>query len=121
MRAYRWPGNVRELENVIRRAAALADSDEIGRLDLPEEVRSHPPANGGESDFNRTREHWLSRFEERYFRDLLRQTAGNVVEAARSSGVPRATLYRYLRKHGLDPAGFRVSEAGRPLTHETAD
>lgn len=120
LRSYHWPGNVRELENVIRRAAALARDETIRHRDLPDEVRSRSTANGAEGDFSRAREHWLSRFEERYFRDLLRQTAGNVVEAARTSGVPRATLYRYLRKHGLDPAHFRVSGSGQPLTGETA-
>ncbi|MFQ5348865.1 MAG: sigma-54-dependent transcriptional regulator [Thermoanaerobaculia bacterium] len=119
MRRYDWLGNVRELENVIRRAAALAQHAEIRLPDLPEEVRSQPSGDGSEGDFSRTRERWLSRFEERYFRGLLRQTAGNVVEAARCSGVPRATLYRYLRKHGLDPAHFRVSEPGQALTSET--
>jgi transcriptional regulator of acetoin/glycerol metabolism len=30
-----------------------------------------------------------------------------VSEAARSSGIPRATFYRLLKKHALDPDSFR--------------
>jgi transcriptional regulator with GAF, ATPase, and Fis domain len=41
MRQYPWPGNVRELENVVRRAAILAqssDRDVIRQEDLPKEI-----------------------------------------------------------------------------------
>lgn len=108
---YPWPGNVRELENVVRRTAALSFSKEILAQDLPDDILRAPEGTGEthSGDFSRARAEWLSGFEERYFRDLLEQTAGNVVQAARASGVPRPTLYRYLRKCGLDPAHFRVS------------
>jgi len=49
LQCYHWPGNVRELENVIRRAAILAQSEnrEMIRLnDLPPEIlRSSQPAS----------------------------------------------------------------------------
>jgi len=122
LKHYNWPGNVRELENVIRRAAAFSETEEIRTADLPEEICSGTVLGDEvKSDFGRARERWLSRFEERYFRDLLLKTAGNVVEAAQSSGVPRATLYRYLRRHGLDPADFRVPPVGQNLAGETED
>jgi transcriptional regulator with GAF, ATPase, and Fis domain len=41
LKMYRWPGNVRELENVVRRAAILAGSDDrnmIKESDIPEEI-----------------------------------------------------------------------------------
>ncbi len=111
---YAWPGNVRELENVIRRTAAFCSGREITVDDLPEEIPRDPRGEEEvDADFFSARRQWLSGFEERYFRDLLQQTAGNVVEAARLSGVPRASLYRYLRKYGLDPAHFRGSNAGQ--------
>jgi two-component system response regulator AtoC len=37
--AYSWPGNVRELENVIERSLVLTERSEIGRDELPDEVR----------------------------------------------------------------------------------
>ena len=118
---YQWPGNVRELENVVRRACALCRGKEIGVEDLPAEILVDPlPQEQTRSDgFFKTRSQWLSRFEERYFRDLLKHATGNVVEAAGMSGVPRATFYRYLRKYALDPAQFRVSRSGECLVSET--
>jgi len=118
---YRWPGNVRELENVIRRSCALCESEIIRVENLPDEIvvaistGEAPTSNG----FFGARDLWLSGFEERYFRGLLEQTSGNVVEAARASGVPRATLYRYLRRCGLDPAQFRVSPSKQCVAGET--
>jgi len=108
---YPWPGNVRELGNVIRCTAALSSGKEILARDLPDDILLAPGTPGvtRSGDFNRLRAEWLSGFEETYFRDLLEQTAGNVVQAARASGVPRPTLYRYLHKYGLEPANFRVS------------
>ncbi|MBN2010121.1 sigma 54-interacting transcriptional regulator [candidate division KSB1 bacterium] len=44
LRAYHWPGNVRELENVVRRAAILAQSegsDVIRENHLPQEIRQN--------------------------------------------------------------------------------
>ena len=118
---YRWPGNVRELENVIRRSCALCQAEIIRVENLPDEIvaavsTGEAPASNG---FFGARDLWLSHFEERYFRDLLEQTSGNVVEAARASGVPRATLYRYLRRHRLDPAQFRVPPSKQCVAGET--
>jgi DNA-binding NtrC family response regulator len=120
---YPWPGNVRELENVVRRTAALSSGIEILARDLPEDILIAPETQRltDSGDFSRARAEWLSRFEERYFRDLLERTDGNVVEAARVSGVPRATLYRYLHKYGLDPAHFRHSKPGHRLTRDTQE
>ncbi len=42
MLAYDWPGNVRELRNVIERALAISDGEEIGVEDLPAHVGAAP-------------------------------------------------------------------------------
>jgi transcriptional regulator with PAS, ATPase and Fis domain len=36
---YTWPGNIRELKNVIERALALAESDEVTIAELPNHIR----------------------------------------------------------------------------------
>src|SRR6266436_3842799 len=35
---YNWPGNIRELKNTIDRAVIMAEGDEVGSRDLPEEI-----------------------------------------------------------------------------------
>jgi two-component system response regulator AtoC len=37
---YHYPGNIRELENIIERAVALADGNEVGLCDLPPNIHS---------------------------------------------------------------------------------
>ncbi len=43
---YPWPGNVRELENVINRAAVIAQGDTILLKDLPQELTDWATENG---------------------------------------------------------------------------
>jgi PAS domain S-box-containing protein len=43
---YDWPGNVRELQNVIERAAILAQNGRL-RIDLPDSPGGHPTAGAG--------------------------------------------------------------------------
>ncbi len=47
LNAYHWPGNVRELENVVERAVVLARRDVVDLGDLPANVRTARPAEGG--------------------------------------------------------------------------
>ncbi len=48
LNGYSWNGNVRELENVINRAAVIAQGDTILLKDLPQEIRESNPAIEGE-------------------------------------------------------------------------
>lgn len=106
---YQWPGNVRELQNVIRRALALSDGDEISPKDLPVSVVVEAESNQGNKArgfFGLRREH-VARFEREYLASLLKRHNGNVKEASQEAQVPRATLYRLLKNHELDPNPFR--------------
>jgi DNA-binding NtrC family response regulator len=93
MESYRWPGNVRQLENVVERAVALNSSGVFDLEDLPEELQSSQPATAGEPK-------WLSleQMEERYIREVLQATGGNVSRAAEILGIDRRTLYRRLEE-----------------------
>jgi DNA-binding NtrC family response regulator len=102
-------GNARELENLIERALALADEDEIGADALP------IGAAGGESPASlpleatlrasAKRRMSLAEVEELYIDEVLRSTGGNKVRAASILGIDRKTLYRRAeRKAGEDAA-----------------
>ncbi len=111
LKAYHWPGNVRELQNVVRRALALARSPTAGIDDLPDEVvaaagRQAATAGDGAGFFARRTEH-VARFERQYLSDLLVRHKGDVSAAAREAALPRGTLYRLMKGHGLDAATYR--------------
>ncbi|NIR48410.1 sigma-54-dependent Fis family transcriptional regulator, partial [candidate division KSB1 bacterium] len=82
LRLYRWSGNVRELENVMERAALLANNGQVEFSDLPEEVRLAAE----------TTEQLLSleEMEKRYIKKVL-QIASELSEAARILGIDPAT------------------------------
>lgn len=108
--AYPWPGNVRELQNVIRRTLATTRHEAITVDDLPDEIvtAAGGRAGTGARGFFAARERHVAAFERQYLADLLRAHQGDVTRAAADAEVPRGTLYRLLKKHGLEPAGFRA-------------
>jgi len=94
---YPFPGNVRELGNIIERAVALSDDTEIGLRDLPSDLRelSMRSVEG---------EAWPS-LEERerdYIQKVLALTDGHKSRAADILGIPRTTLWRKMKRLGLD-------------------
>ena len=110
LRTYHWPGNVRELQNAVRRAIALARGPMACVDDLPDEVVTGAGRNacaeaGG---FFAQRAEHVARFERQYLTELLARHLGDVSVAAREARLPRGTLYRLMKGHGLDPATFRA-------------
>jgi DNA-binding NtrC family response regulator len=92
-----WRGNARELENVVERALALAETDEIGPDALPlGDAPARDAARSAESLVRSGAERSLSlrELEELYIEEILRRTGGNKVRAASILGIDRKTLYR---------------------------
>ncbi len=106
---YRWPGNVRELQNVIRRGIALSTDSMIGLDDLPDEVvaRADQRTDREGLGFFQLREQCVERFEREYLSSLLARHHGDVKMAALESKLPRGTLYRLMKGHGLESGTFR--------------
>lgn len=105
-----WPGNVRELRNVVERAVVLAEpGTPIRASDLAFHGRGDGYVHGEATeagldglDYHSAREQVLSRFEERYLRQVVEAADGNISDAARMAAVDRTTLYRLMEKHGID-------------------
>jgi DNA-binding NtrC family response regulator len=111
LKGYHWPGNVRELQNVVRRAITLTRSATAGVDDLPDEIVAaagrSAGAEGGTVGYFAQRAEHMARFERQYLVELLTRHAGDVSAAARDARLPRGTLYRLMKTHGLDGATFR--------------
>ena len=100
LRSHHWPGNIRELRQVIERAAALADGENIG----PEALRLSPSYTQRERRPSQVRT--LADLEKDYILEVVRRQRGNVSAAARALEIPRNTLYRRLKRYGYSsPTG----------------
>jgi DNA-binding NtrC family response regulator len=101
-----WPGNIRELENVLHRAVLLAEDGRValppGETALPVEAPGSPLWAGGLRQAC-AKARWET--EDRYLRQLMALTGGNVSEAARRAGTERRAMGRMLKKHGIGPSG----------------
>jgi DNA-binding NtrC family response regulator len=109
LRQYPWPGNVRELQNVIRRGIALTKQAMIALDDLPDDVivAAGERKPGDAAGYFQIRDEHVAKFERQYLVDLLTRYHGEVQSAAREAKLPRGTLYRLMKNHGLDSADFR--------------
>jgi DNA-binding NtrC family response regulator len=96
---YGWPGNVRELANVLERAQILAEDHVITGDDLPDTILDASPVVAPRGDPEHLRE-----VERRHVQEVLQETKGNKVQAARVLGISRRALYRLIAKYGLDAA-----------------
>ena len=94
---YDWPGNVRELQNGIERAFYSTPESVLGAQSLhlavgdsgPVAEEAAAPAESGE------------------ILAALTLCGGDVEQAAERLGVSRATLYRRIKRYGIDVRGLR--------------
>jgi DNA-binding NtrC family response regulator len=98
---YPWPGNVRELENVVERAAILAETDVIHSHDLPDKLRSISVVTAELESSEMT----LEDLEREHIRRVLAKVEGDKVKAAQLLGIHLSTLYRKVQRYRLDSAG----------------
>ena len=113
LRRYAWPGNVRELENVIERAAVLADGPDVTPQDLPAEIREAGLTDGMTREAVRTYHAAVEEFKRGLIASTLRRTSGNRTRAARLLGLQRTYLARLIRDLGLAaPAAVPAVPAG---------
>ena len=102
---YSWPGNIRELQNVVERAVLLGKGDVITAADLPRDV------SGGQSLSlprvgSMTLKEALEEPERQIILDVLESNGWNRNATADSLGVNRTTLYKKMKKLGLEDGKY---------------
>ncbi|HTS03839.1 MAG TPA: sigma 54-interacting transcriptional regulator [Thermoanaerobaculia bacterium] len=104
--AHTWPGNVRELRNVLERAIVVSDGPVLSARHLGLTLETGAPAPEHPAS--------LEEIERQHIGAVLRQTAGNVTQAARILDIDRVTLYAKIRKYGLKRAEDGEFEPATP-------
>jgi len=91
---YEWPGNVRELQNTLRRYFTLHQFD---ILESPDRARApsvaHPPLELEAS---------LAQYEKELILSALEHSKWHRGHAAEQLGINRRTLYKKMKKYGID-------------------
>lgn len=98
-----WPGNVRQLKTTVERAALLVDGERIEPGGLQHEGSS--TQFQGRREGAHENETGVVSMEEAKARALevaYRECAGNIERTAFVLGVTRSTVYRLLKKYGLE-------------------
>lgn len=108
LRHREWPGNVRELQNMMRRLAVYCAGEvidlqslrlvEAGQIPVPLSSTRRIPS------YKQAKSLLVSQFTQRYVRDLLEATGGNISEAARQSGLSRVALQKIISRLKADAA-----------------
>jgi two-component system response regulator HydG len=93
-----WRGNVRELRNRVERAVALATGPWLMPADLFPEVRD---AIIDSVDPILPLAAVRDAAERRQIERVLRETGGQILEAARHLGISRTTLWEKMRRYGV--------------------
>jgi two-component system, NtrC family, response regulator AtoC len=96
---YAWPGNVRELANVLERAVALAEYDEVTVADLPEKIQAFRSSDVLVAGHDPSELVTLEEVERRYILRVMEAVGGNRTRASEILKVDRKTLYTKLKNY----------------------
>ncbi len=130
LQAHAWPGNIRELRNVVERAMVLGRGDRIEAADLglaphsgaapgssarvvssdesPGGVSDHGAGSGASGGKTGT----LDDVEKLAIVAAINECAGNLSKAAHRLGIDRTTLYRKLKRYGIEVPGHGHGHGG---------
>ena len=114
-----WPGNVRELKNVVDRAVILTHSGTVMPSAIqiitgegaPREEQSAvapgvfsslPGGTETEKSFTEMKQDIVERFEQEYLDKLLRESGGNISQAARNAQIDKKNFIDKMRRYGID-------------------
>jgi two-component system response regulator PilR (NtrC family) len=105
LQAYSFPGNVRQLQNIVERAATLAESDLMGPDTLPPALRGEAQPSPEKTDVKLepgfSLERLLDEAERTHLLAALRQSDGVKMRAADLLGLSFRSFRYRLAKHGL--------------------
>jgi DNA-binding NtrC family response regulator len=109
-----WPGNVQELRNVVARLALFPDeaitavtADAVAAASSTAEAQGHKTSGSGTDrllglTLRAARDLVVEEFERKYIAGKLRESKGNMAQAAVRMGVSRPFLAQLMERYGLE-------------------
>lgn len=95
--AFDWPGNVRQLQNEVQRAVLLCEGNAVDASDLSISTAKTVGVESQDTNFT-----LLEGVERNAIIQMLKETGGNKLEAAKRLGIGRQTLYNKIKAYGID-------------------
>jgi two-component system response regulator AtoC len=92
-----WPGNVRQLQNEVQRAVLLSEGAQVDACDLSVTRPKHEAGDTHDTNFT-----LLEGVERNAIVQMLKDTGGNKLEAAKRLGIGRQTLYNKIKAYGIE-------------------
>jgi PAS domain S-box-containing protein len=99
---YHYPGNIRELENILEHALILCRENTIRPEHLPEYLRYESPIRQSENPESMMDANNPETRERNEIQSMLDQYRGMRSETARALGMNRTTLWRKMKKYGIE-------------------
>jgi DNA-binding NtrC family response regulator len=101
-----WPGNVRELRNAVERAVLLPNHPTLG-FEAPPKKEGQFGDVDIDVPFKVAKQRLVDEFDRRYLEALLEAHDNNISAAARAAGIERMSIYKMIRRLGLDKTEAR--------------
>jgi transcriptional regulator with PAS, ATPase and Fis domain len=100
---YSWPGNVRELQNVIERAAVIAEGI-IEPAHLPSYLRNEMkvPGTSEKPENSISLDDRLAQIEKGMIIEAMTRAGGVQIRAAQLLGINQRSLWHRIKKHNID-------------------
>ena len=115
LQQYEWPGNVRQLMHVIEQSVVLADEECLRAEHLPPEIsadqsRTDFDLSPGNLSFREEKERAVRAIEREIIGKALKNSKGNISQAARELQMKRQFLQQKMSKLEIRAAKFRREE-----------
>jgi len=96
---YEYPGNIRELENIVQRILIQCNGEVVEPEHLTADLRDTSAVARRDN-----RKSWpsLDEHEKQYILDILDEVEGNKSSAAKILGIDRVSLWRKIKRYGLE-------------------
>ena len=99
-----WSGNIRELVNVVECMCFMSQNETLNIDDLPDGYRlddamSNQPVNTGDLSQPLCS---LDYAERKTIEAAVKQSEGNMTQAAKTLGIAKSTLYQKMKKYGIE-------------------